>query len=563
MKNFCFREMLLVSHSERKARRIPFHQRATIINGENETGKSSAIKTIFRTFGASPEGESPRWKAANIRSVVRFSVDDEQFSFLRYGDQFAVFDAKNKLLRTFESVTRDIAPFLSNLFGFRLRLPNRQHEFADLPPAYFFLPFYMDQDGSWTQPWTAFAGLTQFAKWKEGVIEYHAGIRGRAYYESQAVRLRAQADLERTTAKKEGLAAVYKDLAKEFQAAQFNVDYAAYEGEVEALLRECEKLRTAEERFKAELSQLKNREGSLNTQLTITEHARGESNKDYEFAQASHDEIGCPTCGAVYENSFKERFLVAVDEDTCTELALQLTQEIAAVAKNIEAVRLSWLAASAELGEIEKLLAKKEGAIELRDLIRQDGRTELKRAMNSALSALESDGAQLVLRAHDATQRMKKLDSPKRRKAVNDFYAARMREFTNELEINTLTSTAMQNIKSPPRSTGSEGARVLLAYKVAFLHVIKEFGDCEGFPLVIDSPKQQEQDAGHSKKILTFLKNRLPEGTQLVLGLVDTEGVDFGGSAIVVDRRFNLLREEEFESVGGEVKELTDAVLSS
>jgi hypothetical protein len=561
MKSFSFNELLLLSNVEAKARRISLHPKGTVFSGENETGKSSALKALFRTFGANPEGESPRWKLASVRSVVRFEVDGERYSFLRYGDQLAAFDSKNRLIKAFASVTKEVAPFLSKLFGFRLQLPNRQHEFVDLPPAYLFLPFYMDQDGSWSQPWSAFTALTQFARWKDGVIEYHAGIRGRAYYEAQAEKLGAEVDRDKATARKEGLESVYKDLSKEFQAAQFDVDYSAYQGEVEALLSECEKLRKREERFKVELTQLRNQQDSLKTQLAITEHARNESDKDYEFASAIHDEIGCPTCGAVYDNSFKQRFLLAVDEDTCTELALHLKQEIEVVGRQLEAIVRASGAVATERDEIEKLLAKREGELELRDLIRQDGRKELKRAMNTALGSLEAEASEQVVKASAAGERMKKLDSPKRRKEVNEFYASKMTAFAHELEIGTLPHSVMRKIDVPPRSTGSEGARVLLAYKVAFLWVMKEFGDCSGFPFVVDSPKQQEQDARHSRKILEFLKNRLPEQTQLVLGVVDPENVRFPGKHIALEQKLSLLRSEEFESVSGEVKELVDVML--
>ena len=41
MKNLQLESMLLVSHREKKARKITFHQEVTVIQGENDTGKET------------------------------------------------------------------------------------------------------------------------------------------------------------------------------------------------------------------------------------------------------------------------------------------------------------------------------------------------------------------------------------------------------------------------------------------------------------------------------------------------------------------------------------------
>ena len=54
MKSLQLENMLLVSHREKKARKIDFDPEVTVIKGENDTGKSSVIKSIQTAFGASP-----------------------------------------------------------------------------------------------------------------------------------------------------------------------------------------------------------------------------------------------------------------------------------------------------------------------------------------------------------------------------------------------------------------------------------------------------------------------------------------------------------------------------
>src|SRR5690348_8331513 len=122
MKRFSFQELVLASFKERKARRIQFHPQVTIIRGENETGKSSLMKSLFRTLGAEPSKVHPNWLDADVRSLVRFELDHVQYTMLRYTNNFTIFDGTGKPLRRFRSVTNDLGPYLARLFSFGLRL---------------------------------------------------------------------------------------------------------------------------------------------------------------------------------------------------------------------------------------------------------------------------------------------------------------------------------------------------------------------------------------------------------------------------------------------------------
>jgi hypothetical protein len=54
------------------------------------------------------------------------------------------------------------------------------------PPAYFFLPYYVDQDKGWLESWASFANLGQLSNWKRDVTEYHTGIKPNSYYKTSA-----------------------------------------------------------------------------------------------------------------------------------------------------------------------------------------------------------------------------------------------------------------------------------------------------------------------------------------------------------------------------------------
>jgi predicted ATPase len=61
MKNFFLSEILIYSAKERKAKRVKFHPKLTVILGKNDTGKSVLIKSIYPHYWTflKKGGESP------------------------------------------------------------------------------------------------------------------------------------------------------------------------------------------------------------------------------------------------------------------------------------------------------------------------------------------------------------------------------------------------------------------------------------------------------------------------------------------------------------------------
>lgn len=562
MKNFIFRELLLVSFREKKARRIRFDPEITVIRGNNETGKSSLIKSIFRTFGAEPAKVHPNWINADVWSVIHFEIDGTRFTFLRHGNSYAAFNSKGQLLGRFQSVTKDLAPFFARLTSFGLRLPNRQGKFGFLPPAYYFLPFYLDQDASWQKQWSGFSGLEQYANWKHPVTEYHAGIRGNEYYEAQASKFEAETELNKVRRRREGLEEAYYSLSRKFAVAEFSIDFNVYRAEVEELLKECEALHQREEAYKARICELRNQRRALQTQLDITLHARDEFRLDYDYANdLAEDEVACPTCGACYANSFAERFAIATDEDYCADLALRLNEELNDIDARIAREGEGSNEVIEELVAIERLLGRREGEIALGDLIRQEGRRELRDVMTRDIGDLRAEEGRVTTLIESASARMKELDSKEHRETIRDFYEQKMRLFLRQLDVQSVEEKVLRRVDAVIRDTGSELPRALLAYQMALLHVAARFGSAAVAPLVIDSPNQQDQDDPHLQCILTFIRDQRPSNLQLVLSLVDTGEVEFGGTEVVLDQKYSVLSEGEYKEVVGEVQYFVDEAL--
>ena len=134
MKKLFISEILLLSQNEKKAKRVKFDKHRTLIYGKNHTGKSSLIKSIYRTFGAEPVMNS-RFNSANVISLVKFELDSIKYQIIRDEKRFSIYDSNENLLGIFDSVTKELAPFLSNLFNFKPLFQSQYSGFIIPPPA--------------------------------------------------------------------------------------------------------------------------------------------------------------------------------------------------------------------------------------------------------------------------------------------------------------------------------------------------------------------------------------------------------------------------------------------
>ena len=258
MKKCAFQSVSIMSIKERTAQKVEFDPEMTVIRGGNGHGKSSLLKTIYRTFGTEPAQLHPKWKGAEPRSLVRFTIDGECFAMLRNGSLYSVFDGDDRPIFTGTSVSKELAPFLSDALNFHLQLQSKSSEGSLAVPAFLFLPFYMDQDASWARNWSGFNRLQQFSSWRLDVADYHMGVRPNEYYQAKSGLLKVRLRLKEQHEKREILQTVLKELKSAVSKSDFNVDIEAYRQEIEELLIACNGLQTKEEVLKRDLTKLFN-----------------------------------------------------------------------------------------------------------------------------------------------------------------------------------------------------------------------------------------------------------------------------------------------------------------
>lgn len=546
MSNLRFQSCLLVSHKEKRARKIPFHPQATVLRGLNDTGKSSIVKSLYQALGADPAEEDKRWKKAAVCSLLTFTLDGLTYHAYRRGKMYGLFHG-NQLIGRYTSVTEGLGPALAGLLNFQLKLPDRQGLMVTPPPAYMFLPFYCDQDKGWTDTWASFARLGQFRDWRKEVVSYHTGIRSSRYYDAMEVRARAQNDAVDPTAERSALAQM---LAKQPPATDIDseIDPAVFKREIEELLEKHNVLSQQREAYKRKLSVLNARRIQLQAQKEILEKVRAELNADYDYTVAAlpADTVECPTCGQVHENSFAERFSIAQDEAKTTDFIAEVSVELSEILQTIEHERAALGNFTNEAQKLQALLSKRHADVTFSDIVKREGEKEYRHRVITRIDELDTIIGALDRVIDEANKAMKAAESPERRAEILDSYKFLMASYSRTLKADSLDEDDYGNIYFKIRETGSDRPRAILAYMFAILDLIQSSGNTPDCPIILDSPKQQDQDDRNHALMLQFIRDQRPKGSQLILCLVDDNNVDFGGDVIELTEKLWVLNADDY-----------------
>ena len=552
MKSLQLENMLLVSHREKKARKIDFDPEVTVIKGENDTGKSSVIKSIQSAFGANPHNVHKNWTNADVHILIKFTLDGAVYHIYKHGNSFSLFDSSKNIIGTYSSVTNELAPKLAQIFDFRLKLSDRDGKSITPPPAYLMLPFYLDQDKGWVGTWCSYRNLGQFKHWKPRVAGYHFGIKPDKWYQLDSERKNFEAEKDEPERQIKAIQSVRDKTLSNFSGVDFDIDIDLFRDEINQLINRCNELKKEERRYKNQILEAKTEKIRVEAQIEIVFKTHDELSDDYKYSSKVGDVVDCPTCGAHYDNSFSERFDIAQDTETCVDLLSSLREDLAKIDKAISRSETMMGEARETRLQINELLSKKQGDIKLKDLIDLESKKSLLFHLDKENAEYSKKLDVINIKIDKSTDEMKKYDDPERRKGIISEYGELLRKNTMRLNVHSLDDSIYKNITPSIEESGSDLPRAVLAYFFTSIEAIEKNGNATFFPIVIDAPNQQEQDKDNLNKILKFIKERRPKGKQLILGLVDSGDIDFEGKVLEFDKKYSVLN-EDFYQTGAEI----------
>lgn len=557
MKSLVFKKIYLLSQKEHRGRAIEFHPQTNLIVGRNHTGKSSLIKTIYKTLGAKPAGKLRKWDEGTI-SIVVFLINDREFKTVFHMGYRGLFDEKDELL-ILTGDHQEWSRAFAKYTGFNLLVINKEQRTVSADPACFFLPFYVDQDGSWQSNWDTFPSSKGLKAPQKAVLEYFTGIKPPEWYEAESQRRKIQRILDDLKNEKHFLERARDRLKKALPMSGPKVNPDNFEYEVRKLTEEVNCLNEKQEVLRQTAVNERELIASIESQIHLSLDALKTYEGDTSYLSGEREKLICPTCNAEHSESFLDLFHYAEDARILRALIFDLGKDLENVRSKHEQTKIDFKNLESTYRNISHLLEVRKGEMRFDDVVTSMSAEHALQAFSVEHDELQEKINEQINLIEKLTERLRELTDKKRSKEIlKDF-----REFyANALVALNIPAINMQRIKlnSRPDLSGSGGPRQILAYYSAVWKVAMQHGDFS-IPIVVDSPNQQGQDEFNLPKVLEFVSTKLPRKAQVIIGSeIDTE-YEFD-KKIELTHQYQILQDTEFESVNAIVEPYTKTMLA-
>jgi hypothetical protein len=546
MHRFRFKNIWLLSHREQRARHVEFHPSKNLLVGRNHTGKTTVIRSLFETLGATPQGKLEQWDE-NAVSLLEFSVDEKCYFALQQDGRRALFDSKFNLLISTAKFA-EWSKCFCEITGFNLVFSDKkQEEVVPADPACFFAPFYVNQDGSWQSDWNTFTGMKRFSAPFKPILEYFTGVCPPEYYTASAIKSQHAKTLEDHRREYKLLERTIERFSKSVPLIGPKLNATNFAAEIEQLTKEVIKLNTRQEALRSITVREQELMKSIDHQIHLAEGALAAYDSDAKYLiKEGAEPLICPTCHAEHEKPFLDLLEFAEDARVLRELAARLRDDAAAVRVRTQTVFSELSSLNENYLRISRLLDSRKGELKFKDVVSSLG-------AESAFSAFQEERRQIqaaidaaVLSVDALENKMNELRSIRRTKAILADFREHYAASRIALQLHSVPTKSMQ-LASRPSLSGSGGPRSILAYYAAIWRTVQGKSGTYDIPVVIDSPNQQAQDDFNLPAVLRFIAKELPAGMQLIVGLETPTNFSFDREEILTEK-YKMLTERDWAS---------------
>jgi hypothetical protein len=436
MKKLKFEKLWLLSTQERRARTESFDGDVTAVVADNEFGKSSLVKSLYATLGADPFRTPESWNNLKVTSLLRFSIDEIQYYMLRQGGHFAFFDAEQKLLWTADSIVKSLAPKVGALLDFKIELKAKYGAAAIPPPAFCFLPFYIDQDKGWTETWASFSGLGMIPRYHKDIAEFHTGIRPSEYYKAKVDRDSATVKRNELAQERAALQKAKKRFTDKKKTLGIALDVESFQDRIVALLSEQNALQSSYDDARNDVADLQALRSASQEEVEISARVLADLDKDIKFASSlTENEIVCPTCSTIHENDFANRFGLTNDADACRGILVASRADVLALDAKIQQRLKAIPLLDGRISKIKDILEETRGQIKLGDMLKDESQRLVDQTFVEEERDIDGDIGGINDLIIAASERMAGFTKAAHKKKITDFYSGRLRSFCRELSI--------------------------------------------------------------------------------------------------------------------------------
>ena len=544
MKEVYFKQIMIADLQNKTARVQPFEKGLNVVTSiDNHVGKSSLLKSLYYTLGAEVDFDSV-WDRQSKLYVVTLSVDETEYCIARFMKRFAVFEGKT-LLKITDSVTQELAPLLGDIFDFSVYLPNKDTGKVEMaPPAFTFMPYYIDQDKGWSGLYDSFASITQY-KSADRIksLYYHLNIYTKGTVELMAEKDRLKDHLEILENERDRLNTILSALREETANLPPADTISELDTHLEAPKKRIEQLVT-------QIGEIRNKIQGLETVLqqhqynlhVIQDYI---SAKDHATESDEHKFHVCPNCGYIFDEEIFN--LVRSNYGTLNEdyICQQIRLLISATSDKLDLEKKQYVTLRQQMTEEETAFQSEKNEFDI--YVRQRGLADSIRRFQQQLNKTISDIQEDEQNIKEISKELRKLPN---KNEVEEKYIEYARLNIMTLDAWDPAYDGAIHLLKPIKAQGTLENKIILAQFVALFQAMEYFKtSATRFSFVVDSPRAKEASISSSKGILKMIAQMemLP---QIILATIDyskyDSEIETPANIIVLTEKRKLLSESDY-----------------
>ena len=556
MKEVYFKNLLIADLQTHTARVQSFEKGLNVVTSEdNHVGKSSLLKSLYYTLGAEVDFDSV-WDKQSKLYIATLCVDEKEYRVVRFLRRFAVFEGET-LLKITDSITKELTPLLGEMFNFSVYLPHKETGKVEMaPPAFTFMPYYIDQDKGWSGLYDSFAAITQY-KSADRIksLYYHLNIYTKGTVELMAERDRLKERLEALDVQRDRLNTILLALQEEIA----NLPPADTINELEAHL-EAPKKRI--EQLVTQIGEIRNEIQSLETTLrqhqynlkVIREYV---SVKDKVSDVDENKQHICPNCGYIFDEEIFN--LVRANYGTINEdyMCQQIQLLIDTVSEKLNSAKERYIYIRKQMTEEEVAFRAEKNEFDI--YVRQRGLAGSVRRFRNQLDETAIETQEIIQQIKDINKELKKLPN---KKEVEEKYIECVRLNIMTLDAWDPAYDGSIHLLKPIKAQGTLENKIILAQFVALFQTMDYFNSgATRFSFIVDSPRAKEASETSSKDILKMIA-QLKMLPQIILATIDYSDyeseMDVPAKLIVLTEKRKLLNENDYIENQQYIQAMTD-----
>ncbi len=560
MQSLKFTRLLVLSNSQKSANQFEFSRtKNLIIADDNSVGKSTLVKLLFWGVGCEPSFDST-WKALDCQTLVEFTVGEVIYIIKRHKN-FISLKINNEPFQEFDKITGDYSVKIADVLGFKARLKSYSNKLEVPPPAYYFLPFYIDQKRSWGTAWDNFENLGQYSSWKNTIIKYHVGLLSSKYFELEKNKFdkkEEQKEFENQIDKIETAIEVVDNYLPQTTVASLNSS-ELLEMTTE-IKHDLSVLQEQQERLLSELSYCQGEKVYLEQQKLLTENIIQELDSDYQFSieNIDADEVECPLCGVIHENTIINRTSILTDKAQAENQLETLNSALSKIQNRLEKSNKELVLARNGINDINNkysIHSETVHADNTSEIIESIAGNNIKHKANVDKDAKIVSVDKIKTDIKDITKEQGKLLTKESKDNINKDFVLILKQYIETLEADAVNlseiSSPLDYNKIVKEGGAAESARAMLAYYLTIFKMVGLHGSELISPLVIDTPNQQEQSHTNYENIVNLITTKIDNDYQLILCAMENEHLNKfskGAKVIRLDKN-KLLSDSQYEKL--------------